>query len=64
MGKAMSVAGMIVGGLVAVAFILDYFLDFPFGGTARGGSLMSNMGLAVCGAILAYLGWNSFREAR
>jgi hypothetical protein len=64
MGKAMSVAGMIVGGLVAVAFILDFFLGIPFGGTARGGSLISNMGLAVCGGILAYLGWNSFREAR
>jgi hypothetical protein len=64
MGKAMSVAGMIVGGLVAVMFTLDLFLSIPFGGTSKGGSALTDIGLALCGAILAYLGWNAFREVR
>jgi hypothetical protein len=63
MGKAMSVAGMIVGGLVAVMFAVDIFLNIPFGGPSRGG-LFADIGLSLCGAILAYLGWNAFREAK
>ena len=63
MGKAMSVAGLIVGGLVAVTFTLDLFLGFPFGGPSKGGA-MSDIGLAICGAILAYLGWNAFRDVK
>ena len=64
MGKAMSVAGMVVGGLVAVMFALDLIIAFPFGGTARGGSLITDVGLAICGGILAYLGWNAFRDIK
>ena len=64
MGKAMSVAGMIVGGLVALMFALDLFLGIPFGGTGRAGTGVTDIGLAVCGAILAYLGWNAFRETK
>jgi hypothetical protein len=63
MGKAMSVAGMVIGGLVAAMFALDLFLGVPFGGPSKGGA-MSDIGLALCGAILAYLGWNAFREVR
>jgi hypothetical protein len=63
MAKAMSVAGMVVGGLLAVMFTLDLVLGVPFGGTSKGG-LMADLGLAICGGILAYLGWNAFREAK
>jgi drug/metabolite transporter (DMT)-like permease len=63
MGKAMSVAGMVVGGLLAVMFLADLFLKIPFGGPARG-SALTDIGLAICGGILAYLGWNAFREAK
>ena len=64
MGKAMSVAGLVVGGLVAVMFALDIFLGIPFGGTSRAGTMMTDVGLALCGGILAYLGWNAFREVK
>ena len=60
MGRAMSIAGMIVGGLLAVIFALDAFIGIPFGG--REGMMLPDLGLAICGAILAYLGWNAFRE--
>ena len=63
MGKAMSVAGLIVGGLMAAMFTVDLFLGFPFGGPSKGGA-MSDIGLAICGAILAYLGWNAFRDVK
>jgi hypothetical protein len=59
MGKAMSIAGMVTGGLLAVAFLLDAFAGFPFGGI--GGKVVA-IGFAVCGLMLAYLGWNAFRE--
>lgn len=60
MGKAMSIAGMATGGLLAVAFLLDLVIGLPFGG--KGGPLV-DLGFATCGLILAYLGWSTFREA-
>ena len=59
MGKAMSIAGIVIGGLVAVAFLGDVATGIPFGG--KGGAMV-DIGFALCGAILAYLGWNAFRE--
>ena len=63
MGKAMSVAGMAIGGLVALMFALDLFLGIPFGGTSKGGA-MSDIGMALCGAVVAYLGWSAFRDVK
>jgi len=59
MGKALSIAGIAVGGLLAVAFLLDLVVGVPFGGE---GGLVVDLGFAVCGLILAYLGWSAFRE--
>lgn len=61
MAKAMSVAGMVIGGLVALMFALDLALKMPFGGSGR---WIPDVGLALCGGILAYLGWNAFREVK
>jgi hypothetical protein len=61
MAKAMSVAGMVIGGLVAVLFTLDLALKTPFG---RAAGVVPDLGLALCGAMLAYLGWNAFRDAQ
>ena len=60
MGKAMSIAGMIVGGALALIFTLDMVTGVPFG--TKAGPLV-DIGFAICGAILAYLGWNAFRES-
>jgi hypothetical protein len=64
MGKAMSVAGMVVGGLIALMFALDLFLHIPFGGPSKGGGVPVDVGLLTCGGILAYLGWSAFRDVR
>jgi hypothetical protein len=62
MGKAMSIAGLVIGGIVAAMFLMDAFLGVPFGGNERG-MMLPDLGLAICGAIVAYLGWNAFRES-
>jgi hypothetical protein len=61
MAKAMSVAGMVIGTIVAVTFALDLALKFPFGGKA---GFLPDLGFAICGGVLAYLGWNAFRESK
>jgi hypothetical protein len=61
MNKAMSVAGMVIGGLVALLFIMDLALKTPFGRVA---GVPSDLGLAICGGIVAYLGWNAFRDVK
>jgi hypothetical protein len=60
MGKAMSIAGMVIGGLFGVMFAANAILKIPFGGS---GGTMVNIGFALCGVILAYLGWNAFRDS-
>jgi hypothetical protein len=61
MGKAMSIAGMVIGGLVAAAFLANLLIGAPFGG--YGGPLV-NVGFVISGIALAYLGWNAFQEIR
>jgi hypothetical protein len=59
MGKAMSIAGMVIGGVLALAFALDLALQIPFGGR----SPMMDIGFLVCSGVLTYLSWNALREA-
>ena len=61
MAKAMSIAGMVIGGLTALMFGLDLALKIPFGRTGGAGT---DIGLFLCGAVLTYLGWNAFRDAK
>lgn len=61
MAKAMSVAGMVIGTIVAVTFALDLAVRVPFG---RQAGVMPDIGFAICGGVLAYLGWNAFRESK
>jgi hypothetical protein len=59
MGKIMSIAGMVIGGLLAIAFALDLAFGVPF---ARKSPVM-DIGFLVCSIILAYLSWTVFRES-
>jgi hypothetical protein len=59
MGKAMSIAGMVIGGILTLVFALDLILKIPFGGRQP----MMDIGFAVCSLILVYLSWNAFRDA-
>jgi hypothetical protein len=60
MAKAMSVAGLIVGGLIALVFIADLALGIPFGRK----QIVMDAGFIVCGGLLAYLGWSALRETK
>jgi hypothetical protein len=60
MGKAMAIAGMVIGGVIGLAFLLDMILKFPFGGK----SYVIDIGFFLSGAILAYLGWNALRDTK
>jgi hypothetical protein len=60
MAKAMSIAGLIAGGLVALVFALDLGLGIPFGRQ----QIVMDAGFIVCGGILAYLSWNAMRDVK
>jgi hypothetical protein len=60
MGKAMSIAGMVVAGLITLLFALDLLLNIPFSGA----SMMMDIGFLICGLVLGYLSWNAFRDSR
>ena len=61
MAKAMSIAGLIAGGLIALIFTLDLFLNLPFGGRA---AWWQEVGFILSGAALAYLGWNALTDTK
>ena len=60
MGKAMSIAGMVVAGLIAFLFAFDLALKFPF---SRANPAM-DIGFLFCALALAYLSWNALRDNR
>ncbi len=60
MAKAMSIAGLVVGALLALTFIADIALGVPFGGKSPSMAI----GFISGGLLLAYLGWNAMREVR
>jgi hypothetical protein len=60
MAKAMSIAGMVVAGLLVFTFGFDLLLGFPFSGQQK----MMDAGFVVSAALLGYLSWNALREAK
>jgi len=60
MAKAMSIAGLIAGGLIALVFAADLGLKIPFGGQ----QWIMDVGFVICGGILAYLSWNAMRDVK
>jgi hypothetical protein len=60
MAKAMSIAGLVAGGLIALVFALDLALGLPFGRE----QIVMDVGFLTAGGILAYLGWSAMREVK
>jgi hypothetical protein len=60
MGRAMAIAGMVIGGLIGSIFLLDLIIQFPFGRRV----VLMDLGFFLCGAILAYLSWNALRDVK
>jgi hypothetical protein len=59
MGKVMSIAGMVIGGILTLLFALDLLLKIPFGGRVP----LMDIGFALSSLILTYLSWSAFRDA-
>jgi hypothetical protein len=51
-------AALGAAGLLALLFILDIFLGFPFRGLS---TFIDIVGILVC-AIVGYLGWDAMRD--
>ena len=60
MGKAMTIAGLVVAGLVFLLFVLDLILGIPFGAPGK----TMHVGAILFSTILGYLSWSTFREQK
>jgi hypothetical protein len=60
MGKAMTIAGMIVAVFVFAIFVLDLLTSFPFGT----GMNAMHIGAIIASAILGYVSFSTFREQK
>lgn len=60
MPKAMTIAGMVVAGLVGLVFAADLVLSVPF----HGASMLMDIGSLVAAGVLGYLSWSAMREIR
>ena len=60
MPKALTIIGMLVAALLLLVFALDLALGIPFGGSSASSSM--DIGMIICGAILFFLSWTTYRE--
>ena len=60
MAKALTIIGMLVAALLLLIFALDLALGIPFGGSTASSGM--DIGMIICGAILFYLSWSTYRE--
>ena len=58
MPRAMTIAGLVVSGLLALVFALDLFIEFPFNRQ----SMAMDIGFLVSSLILGFLSWTTLRE--
>jgi hypothetical protein len=60
MSKALTIIGMLVAALLLLVFAVDLAIKMPFGGSDA--STTMDVGMIICGALLFYLSWSTFRE--
>ncbi len=60
MSKAMTIVGMVVAGVVGLAFLLDLAVGIPFDGA----NWVMDVGALMAAAILGYLSWDALRDVR
>ncbi len=58
MPKALAISGLAIAGLLILMFGLDLAIRIPFGRA----SLAIDVALLLCGAILGYISWTTYRE--
>ena len=65
MPKALCLASLVVAALLLLLFLAD--LVMRLAGLAemaplRGASMLMDVGFLICGGILAYLSWSTYKE--
>lgn len=60
MAKALTIFGMVVAGLLGLAFLLDLIVGIPFDGAKPA----MDIGGLVAAVILGYISFETFREQR
>lgn len=60
--KKMVVAAMICAGVVAVAAISDLAIGVPFAGRQQ--TMIFDIIMLVCAAIVGYLSWDAYKDLR
>ncbi|QDT00559.1 hypothetical protein [Adhaeretor mobilis] len=60
MSKAMTILGMVVAGLLAVVFTLDWAIGVPF----ETANWKMNLGVILGSLMLGFASWEAFREVR
>ena len=60
MPKALCLVGTVVAVLLLLVFGLDLAIKFPF----HRNSLLMDIGMLVCSAILGYVSWITLREQK
>jgi hypothetical protein len=66
MEKWMCIGSIGVAVIFLLLFIIDLFANSPFGGGLFNGGpfLLVDIGGALGAGVLAYLGWNAYRDVR
>jgi hypothetical protein len=60
MSKALTIAGMVVAGLVGLVFAVDLAVGIPFDGARP----MMDVGALISALVLGYLAWDALRDVR
>ncbi|QDT56855.1 hypothetical protein Pan44_49150 [Caulifigura coniformis] len=60
--KKMVVAAMICAGVVGVAALSDLIIGIPFAGRSQ--TMMFDIIMLVCAAIVGYLSWDAYKDLR
>jgi hypothetical protein len=60
MAKGLTLFTMVVAAIIVLVFGLDLAAKFPFGRPQ--GAILLDASFVVCGLLLAYIGWTTFRE--
>jgi hypothetical protein len=58
MPKALTVMGMVVAVITVLIFVLDLAIGIPFSSA----DMTIDIGFAICGVLLFFLSWTTFRE--
>lgn len=68
MEKWMSLGSIVIGAIMAIVFLADLFAGIPFSGSTPPGKdnpfILVDIGGILGAGVVAYLGFNAFRDTK